>query len=394
MANFADLLKKVSAPGIQNTGHIGSAGIIDLGWSEYLAKKLGLDNKTDDNGSNVIPGANSTGTILNNALPVHSLAMQGASQLAGGNTSGNQPTTNTATQSNPSNNVWLNNSQQTQSTPRLQELQEIEKAGNLNPSQRTELSNLLQGSGENNYFNDALSNARSSAKAAAEQGYNRARGIFDEGMGLLNQRKQEFTENYNQGNQDILNSYEGNRGELQSSNKGAETRLGNSLRALGLGGSAFVKSQGKLNQDSAKALGNLQTEKSGNEAANLSDYNTNNQWADTQQSSLQRSLEDASNARSAADSSTDVNYLNNMGNMFQTLLNNAISYQNAANTYTANPYSVNMNSYTDALNGSVPSTTTTGTTTGNEAANINNDATLASLLKKAGVAGSGLYSYA
>lgn len=242
-------------------------------------------------------------------------------------------------------------------------------------------------------FATLLGRARDAARSTAENGFNRARGIYDEGMGLLKTRKDEFQNVFDTGNENILNSYEKGRGELQTSNAGAETRMANAMRALGLGGSAFVKSEGAQRQTAAKGLGTLNSEKNTNDLANLGQFNENQNWANTQENSLSRSLEDANNARSAAESSSDIGYLQDMGNLFNTILSNQLAVNASAGTKVANPYTVNISDMTSALNGTTPSLTAGGEGTVQNVKLQDQDPTLALLKKvRSGVAGAGLYA--
>jgi hypothetical protein len=233
--------------------------------------------------------------------------------------------------------------------------------------------------------------ARDEARRQAQVGFDRARGIYDEGVGLLDKRKGEFQTNFDTGRENILNGFEQGRGELQASNTGAETRMANAMRALGLGGSAYVKNEGANRQNAAKALGGLQTERNTNEVANKGVFDTNQDWANTQQSSLDRYLGDAANARTGAETSSDLGYLSDMGNLFNTILSNQLAVKAAAGNYTADPYSVNISDMTKSLNGTLPSLSG-GTGTVQDVNLKEQDPTLALLKKRSGIAGAGLYA--
>lgn len=239
-------------------------------------------------------------------------------------------------------------------------------------------------------FEEILRGARDAAKRNAEYGFGRARGIYDEGIGQLTKRKQEFQDLFDQGRERILDTYEGERGNLQASSEGARTRMSNALRALGLGGSAFIKSEGRQTQNEAKALGGLQTERNTNENANQNEFNTRQDWASAREADLGRYLQDAENTRNSIDSSSDLNYLNDMASIFDKIVANQMSAKAAVGDYTANPYSVNMSSMLGALNGSLP----TMSGGANAVQNVNlqeQNPTLELLKKRGGVAGAGLY---
>lgn len=249
------------------------------------------------------------------------------------------------------------------------------------------------------------------ARAAADEGrrrageqFNRARGIYDEGVGALNKRRQDFQKLFDTGRETILDRYEGERGNLQASDQGARTRMSNALRALGLGGSAFIKSEGRQTQDAAKALGGLQTQRNTNETANQNEFNTRQEWARGQESELNRYLQDAEENRRAAENQTalvergDVNTINSninsyLQNMYNTQAALATSGANIGG-YQANPYAVNMSSLVSALNGSIPQVGQMGAG-GVQNVNLQEQNPTLSLIdprKRAGVQGAGLYA--
>lgn len=244
-------------------------------------------------------------------------------------------------------------------------------------------------------FESVLRGARDEARRQAEAGYNRARGIYDEGMGILNKRRGEFQDLFEQGRENILGRYEQERGNLQESAQGARTRMANALRALGLGGSAFVKSEGRQRQNEARGLGNLAGERETNERANQAELSGRIDWANTQEGALQRALEDAGNVRSGIESSADINYLNDVSGMLNRILENQMALNAASGNFTANPYQVNISDLTGALNAALPSLSG-GSGTVQNVSLREQDPLLATLYqdprKRSGVAGGGLYA--
>ena len=245
--------------------------------------------------------------------------------------------------------------------------------------------------------------AQSAAEAGrvqAQQGWDKAKGIFDEGIGTLGTRREEFKDIYDTGSNEILGRYEGERGNLQAGNQGQETNMRNSLRALGMGGSAFVKGQGRLNQQKIGAAGDLASERSTNDLANLTGYNTNNEWATGQETGLNRFLQGASDQLTNANNQIglaqqgDVNQINQN---VSTLMQNMQAHQQALQAaqggiagYETNPYAVNMSSMLGALNGGAASIGG-NQTAGNQASNVTqNGYTLADLLKQQ--AGGNMYA--
>jgi len=201
-------------------------------------------------------------------------------------------------------------------------------------------------------------------KRQAGDAFNRARGIYDEGVGLLGQRKQEFQKLFSEGQDNILNRYESERGNLQAASQGAETRSANSLRALGLGGSAAIKSQGRLAQQNARAAGELATQKDQNESANTGVFNERQTWANTQDSALQRSLQDAYDQRTAAENQAGLvergdyqGIQQNVDGFLQNLSNQQASLaasRQGIGGYTANPTSINFADLTGGLQAVAP----------------------------------------
>lgn len=386
--NFADLLRQLT--GRSDIGHTGAAGTPELGVTEYVSDKLGL-GRNDQGGSGAVPGANTTGAVLGAVAPAPYTALKAVTPYI---------TSNPPAQSGGGGGGGGGSE--------LDELKAIEAAGNLNPAQKTRLEELTAptgGGGVPDTFGQMIALARAAAeegrRRAGEQ-YNRARGIYDEGIGLLGKRKQEFQDLFDTGRETILDRYEGERGNLQASDQGARTRMSNALRAMGLGGSAFIKSEGRQTQNAAKALGGLQTQRNTNENANQNEFDTRQEWANTQQTALGRYLQDAEENRRAAENQTslvergDVNQINSninsyLQNMYNTQAALAASGQEIGG-FKANPYAVNMESMVGALNGGIPQVGQMGA---GGVQNVNlqeQDPTLALLKRRGGVAGAGLYA--
>lgn len=383
---LAELLRQ--ATGRQDIGHTGAAGTPELGITEWISDRLG-GTRNEQGGSQAAPGENTTGQVLGAVAPLQYTALKAVTPYI---------------TSNPPSSGG--GSQPPQNNSELDELRAIEQAGNLNPAQRTRLEELTKdtGGGVPDTFGQMIALARAAAdegrRRAAEQ-FNRARGIYDEGVGLLGKRKEEFQNLFNEGRERILDTYEGERGNLQASNQGAQTRMQNALRALGLGGSAYIKSEGRQRQDAMKALGGLQTQRNTNENANQREFDTRQEWANTQQTALNRFLQDAESNRVAAENQTDlvergdVNQINsNINSYLQNMYNTQAALAAAGKdigSFTANPYAVNMSSMVNALNGSVPQVG--GGASGVQNVNLQEqDPTLALLKRRGGVAGAGLYA--
>ena len=295
----------------------------------------------------------------------------------------------------------------------------ITNINTLNPVQRDQYNKLTAntGGGGGGYdINGMVEAQRSAARAAYEEavrrageGFNRARGIYDEGMGLLGKRREEFEKLYGEGKDSILNRFEGERGNLQASSQNAASRSANALRALGLGGSAMIKSEGRQRQQNMQQLGDLQGQRDTNERQNDRDVGERRTWADTQETALNRRLADADEARRATEAQAnlvqmgDESRIRSESNSFmqriaeQQMALAATRGQTAS--YAANPLAVNMADFTDSLNTVAPNIGgVAGAGDPNAGANIQQDPAILSLIKQeqqrklAGVLGGGLYT--
>lgn len=200
--------------------------------------------------------------------------------------------------------------------------------------------------------------------ALIDQARQRSRGIYNEGMSALQGKRKQFSDIFEQGKGDILQGFEKGAGELQASATGARERNANALRALGLGGSAVVRSQGREKQAEAKGLANLQDIRGQNERGNQEAFQSNTDWANSQESGLNQFLQ---NADAQA----------NQGAF--SLLDNILSSQIAANAargqYTPNATTVNIPNFMNYLTGISSNAGLTGSQNPNENVSINEQPT-------------------
>jgi len=184
--------------------------------------------------------------------------------------------------------------------------------------------------------------------------WNAAQSAYNQGKSALASKEQQFLDSFNQGKSDILTGFQKGAGELQSSAAGAATRNANALRALGLGGSAVVNTNGRQTQANMQALGTLENARDTNTAANQTAYNTNEQWANGQSANLDTQLGNAASARQSGAQS-----------ILDSIVNNQMAAAAAGvGNYLPATSQVNIPSMVGALtnvtSGSTP-TTTTGT---------------------------------
>jgi len=212
--------------------------------------------------------------------------------------------------------------------------------------------------------------------------FGEARGVYDRGLDTLGKRRGEFTGIFNQGNADILNSFEGERGNLQRSATENTSRLRNILRATGMGGSAFTRGVGNQDKANLRNLGALSNEKTFNERENLKGYNTNNEWANNQESTLGDYLRNAQgNYQSGVEKAGLVNAgdIAGINSAFDQLRSNIVNQQLAMqaaggniNAYAANPFAPNLSDMTNSLNVAMPNFATPDGGN-NQAANLGNE---------------------
>lgn len=209
--------------------------------------------------------------------------------------------------------------------------------------------------------------------ALIDQARQRARGVYNEGMSALQGKRKQFSDIFEQGKGDILQGFEKGAGELQSSATGARERNANALRALGLGGSAVVRSQGRERQAEAKGLANLQDIRGQNERGNQEAFQSNTDWANAQESGLNQFLQNA-----------DAQATSGAFGLLDNILSSQLAANAAAGNKTASPYQVNIPSLEGTLNGILSSAGLTGGQNVDQNVNIQNPQSYLDWLKKQG----------
>jgi hypothetical protein len=277
----------------------------------------------------------------------------------------------------------------------------------VDPAKRTTSGNGGGGNtgGQNNSnqnnggidFSGMLNEQRGLARSAYDEGmrransaFERARGLYDEGVGLIGKRRGEFKDMFDTGNQDITQEYQSRGGELGTSAQNRRLADAGALQAQGFGGSAVERAKNRQSVDETRALRSLMQSRDTNKRENQSQFNERQTWADTQESGLRRGLETADENRRAAEAQTGLiergdqaGITNNINSFLQNILQNQQAL-NASNTgvgqYEANPYAVNIADVTGQLQAQLP-TTTTGAS-GVQAANIDEQQKKLALLRK------------
>lgn len=384
----------------QATGFTGQpiyrpeTGQIDLGLTEKLQQIVAPDKAyASSGGSDLVGGDNTTGQVLGAVSTVVPPLAPVSNYV-----------TNTTNTAQANYDQMVNDAAASQpagaGTSEYDELKAIADAGNLNPVQKTRWDelNAPTGGGSNDgglAAQIALARgAYDNAIRGLQNAFGEARGVYDEGIGLLGKRRGEFKDIYDTGNNDILTSFEGERGNLQRSSVNNKTRLRNILRATGMGGSAYTRGIGSQDKANLRNLGALSNEKTANERENLRGYNTNQDWANQQEGALGRYLQAAQNrlqegvGKAGLIEQGDVAGINNA---FNDLRSNIFS-QNAAlkaaqgdiSGYTANPFAPNLSDMTNSLNVSIPSFGVDANQGQNVNQNLNNLSYLDLLKRRAG----------
>jgi hypothetical protein len=230
----------------------------------------------------------------------------------------------------------------------------------------------------------------------ARNAFGRARGIYDEGISGLKNKREQFGKEYETGMSDINASTEQGRGQLQASAQGQQTRMLNALRAMGMGGSAFQRGQGSINQQNAQNLGSLNTQRMMNERENTKTRDANLDWANTQESALGRYLQDAAEAQRQAEEQSsliqrgDANTIqSNMQNSINDIINfqQAMAQSAAQNGNYNNPFMSNLGSYVNTMNDAtsqIPNSATETTGVGNNLAINPYSLNINDLIRRAG----------
>jgi len=250
------------------------------------------------------------------------------------------------------------------------ELKAIAQAGNLNPSQKTEWDNLntdTGGGGNDGGMSAQIALARGAYENAMrdlQSVFGQARGVYDEGIGNVGKIRDRATKSYNTGRDNILNRFEGERGNLQRESVGNADRLRGTMRALGMGGSAYVRGIGNNDKANARAIGSLRQSRGENELANTQQQTQSNDFANTQEGTLNRYLQQASrNLQSGQEKASLVNQgdVAGINSGFNDLRSNIFANQQAlqaaggaAAGYQVNPFAPNMASMIGSLNSGLP----------------------------------------
>jgi hypothetical protein len=281
--------------------------------------------------------------------------------------------------------------------------EQITDLNDLNPVQKDAYDKLNTSTptgefpGINPDFNALYERARQAyetGKRNAQYAYDRSRGIYDEGMQGLGKKRELFSQLLGEGKDSILDRFEEGRGNLQASAQGAQKRMGNVMRAAGItGGSPLINATGRQTQENMKQLGSLNTSRDVNERENQRAFDSNTDWANTQESSLNRYLTDADMYRKNAEDMNwqlmaqnegDIN--NQMGSYFNSILSNQQALDAARGgigSYSATPFNMNMSNMLGAINAQIPQFGSEGGGSQNVSLN-EQDPTYANLLKRLG----------
>jgi hypothetical protein len=226
----------------------------------------------------------------------------------------------------------------------------------------------------------------------ANDAWSAAQQRADSARGLLGERRGQFGEQLETGKQDIFDDFNRGRQDLSQTAQGAATRMGNALRAMGMGGSAMVNTQGRQQQEQAQALGSLARDKSLNERQNQELFNERDLWARGEESNIENYLRDAQNQKSAAERFGYADYTDDLAGIDSNMFNLISQIQQrqqdidaarqGIGAYEANPFGVNMGNYAGLLNSAAPMQLPQGGV--DEGVNMNAQSPFQELLKNRG----------
>lgn len=245
-------------------------------------------------------------------------------------------------------------------------------------------------------FEQAAARARQAYDIAMQEAdfiLNRARGVRDEGLGMLGKRREQFQNLLDTGNQDITSEYQGRGGELGTSAQNRRTSDAAALQAQGFGGSAVERAQNRQSRDEIRALRGLMQNRDVNKRENQNQFNERDMWANTQEAALNRGYDDANQARNSLGAKAgllyqgDVDSINREASSFDNIINQARSaFGNiqglpaAIQNFAANPFQTNIGSTAGLLQAQAPQGLSMGTS-GVQNANIDEQQRKLALLR-------------
>jgi hypothetical protein len=119
----------------------------------------------------------------------------------------------------------------------------------------------------------------------AQDQYNRLRGAYDQGMGYYNsardalgRKMDEFGRLRDDTAQDIFDTSESGRGQLQEAAEGSSAQLTNRLLSQGVAGSALDYWKNKQEGDKMRSLGDLTKRRESGDRENMRAYQANQNW--------------------------------------------------------------------------------------------------------------------
>ena len=201
--------------------------------------------------------------------------------------------------------------------PRYQELMKLKTKGDLNPAQADELKNLenANNGGSSSTILDMLRRDRDRKLSELDNAYNMAKSYGSDAMNALTKRREGFEEDRTNTESDIFNQFGADRANLQTSAEGQDARTTRGLLAQGIGGSGLAEALRRNESSRQQNYGTLREGRRTDERTNETNFNERSRWADEQEASVNRYLEQALMQRNQGRGTTLDNYANTIGSL-------------------------------------------------------------------------------
>lgn len=241
---------------------------------------------------------------------------------------------------------------------------------------------------------DAVMRARRARNEGSINSFlDNARGLRDEVFGLTQKKRGQYEDLYKQGDQDITQTFEGEKGNARRTFQDLVSTEGNRARALGLGGSATDYAASRRSEALGRQLGDVNTNASNNRMENKrtrdARFDQADAWDRQASNDYNTAVGRAQDARNSLLDTEENTVLGWLGNILQNQLSlNAM--KSGINSETVNPYAVDTSKLTNFLNPTLTGAGATGAGQTEDGVNINDPRAIA-LMRNPKYSYSGLY---
>ncbi|MBV6446323.1 MAG: hypothetical protein IFNCLDLE_02615 [Ignavibacteriaceae bacterium] len=241
---------------------------------------------------------------------------------------------------------------------------------------------------------DAVMRARRARNEGSINSFlDNARGLRDEVFGLTQKKRGQYEDLFRQGDQEITQTFEGEKGNARRTFNDLTSTEGNRARALGLGGSATDYAASRRSEALGRQLGDVNTNASNNRMENKRTRDTRfdqaDAWDRQATNDFNTAAGKAQDARNSLLDTEENTVLGWLGNILQNQLSlNAL--KSGINSETVNPYAVDTSKLTSFLNPTLTGAGATSAGQTEDGVNINDPRAIA-LMRNPKYSYSGLY---